>query len=736
MSGSGTFYLHLQASDAALNETSVLHIQARIDNTAPIAPTSLTGVAWSNSLTSAPLRSWSSGSDSHSGISHYEYAIGTSVGGTQIRNWQNIGNVASITVTGLTLSNGVTYHPSIRLIDLAGNVSTVRNGASWTVDTTPPGAPSIVQDGMWSNSLTNSPNITFSSGSDAGSGLASHQIRIVRVSDGQEMRGWTTFLTGNSLSGLTLQHNISYRAEVRAVDNAGNTSSISSSDGWTVDTEHPVVPSEFSLGAVPYSLTRSPDLNFNSGSDALSGVSQYQARLIRTSDSQVMKDWATVNSGQKLTGMSLTHNVNYTIQLRVVDNASNIANVSSLNFNTHPSGYFLISPDGSSISPKCSIHNNGKVRCWGTNNQGQLGDGTTTDRLSPTAINSSEEFIALTVGYSYGCALSSQNKVFCWGRNNVGQLGDGTFVDRLSPVAVDPSESYRLIKSNNGNSTCGLTVSDKLKCWGHNTEGLLGDGSMVNQNLPVCIDCAEDYVDFGLGGYHGCALTKSGKIKCWGKNSVGQVGDGTSATKFTPVEIDSATIYVKLNVSNSVNCALTSGKNIKCWGLNYRGAIGDGTTVNKLSPTLIDSATQYDSVLTSTENTCGIRINGQIKCWGSNSHGQVGNGTNHFSAYPNVLSPILIDSSTTYISLSLGSGTTCGLTSSNDLKCWGGLSGTGTINNRTFPVLVDSGIKYSAINAPRTCAITSNSKLKCWGYQVGDGSSSANVRETPVLVPD
>ena len=130
----------------------------------------------------------------------------------------------------------------------------------------------------------------------------------------------------------------------------------------------------------------------------------------------------------------------------------------------------------------CAINTAGTTLCWGLNQDGQLGDGTRTQRPSPTGVSGA--FVALTAGVRHTCGLSAAGAAFCWGDNTFGQLGDGTTTDRLTPTAVSGSLAFAYIKAGDL-FTCGITSTGVAYCWGDNEYGQLGDGSTTPRSLPV-----------------------------------------------------------------------------------------------------------------------------------------------------------------------------------------------------------------------------------------------------------
>jgi hypothetical protein len=246
----------------------------------------------------------------------------------------------------------------------------------------------------------------------------------------------------------------------------------------------------------------------------------------------------------------------------------------------------------------CYIFNTGAVKCWGDNQYGQLGDETTFDRSSPVAVSGlSSGVVAITGGGEHTCALLNSGAVKCWGYNSDGQLGDGTTVDRSSPVAVSGLSSGVVAITGGRYFTCALLDSGAVKCWGSNRDGQLGDGTTVNRSSPVTVKNAigEDVTDvlaISAGFQHTCALLNTGAVKCWGHNSDGQLGDGTTFNSSSPVAVSGlASGVLSVTAGRYHNCAVLTSGAVKCWGRNSNGQLGDRTTVNRSSPVAVSGLT-------------------------------------------------------------------------------------------------------------------------------------------------
>jgi hypothetical protein len=229
------------------------------------------------------------------------------------------------------------------------------------------------------------------------------------------------------------------------------------------------------------------------------------------------------------------------------------------------------------------------VLCWGANSSGQLGDGTTTGRLTPVPVSGLTDSVkTVAVGRYHTCALTTSGGVLCWGYNKEGQLGDGTTTDRLTPDAVSGLAGGVAAVSTHAYHACALTTgAGVLLCWGDNERGQLGDGTTIDRLTPVVVSALPLGVGgVSVGGAHTCAVTTAGDLLCWGYNGDGRVGDGTTTDRSTPTAVSGLDGGVAAVAAGGLHtCALTRGGAVACWGFNGLGAVGDGTTTDRWTPT-------------------------------------------------------------------------------------------------------------------------------------------------------
>jgi alpha-tubulin suppressor-like RCC1 family protein len=237
-----------------------------------------------------------------------------------------------------------------------------------------------------------------------------------------------------------------------------------------------------------------------------------------------------------------------------------------------------------------ALASTGAVYAWGYNAFGQLGDGTGTNRLTPvpTALPGGTTVAAISAGWSYSLALTSSGSVLAWGWNAEGELGDGTGVQRLTPVSVLAPATGVTAISAGSNHNLALRSDGTVLSWGLNNFGQVGDGTNVNRTAPVLVSLPPGASVTGVsaGGGHSLAVRSDGTVLAWGWNSNGQLGDGTKTNRSTPVTVSlpGGATATRLAGGYQHSLALTPSGAILAWGANSAGQLLDGTTVDKLSP--------------------------------------------------------------------------------------------------------------------------------------------------------
>lgn len=284
----------------------------------------------------------------------------------------------------------------------------------------------------------------------------------------------------------------------------------------------------------------------------------------------------------------------------------------------------------------CGVDVAGGMRCWGRNVEGQIGNGafssvggiiTTFPYLKAATLANVRNVAA---GYRHSCAVTISGGAMCWGDNSAGQLGDSTKISRATPQFVPGLATLVSAIKPGQFHTCAITTGGAAKCWGNNSHGQVGDGTL-NEHLTLTdvFGLSTGVKTISLGIDFSCALTTAGGVKCWGKNGDGQLGDGTLVDKLTPVDVIGLASGVS-NISSGTaqTCALMNSGGVKCWGFNIDGRLGDGTVVSRTVPVdVVGMTSGVSAISTGFYQSCAALIGGGVKCWGNNSFGQLGDNT-------------------------------------------------------------------------------------------------------------
>lgn len=400
----------------------------------------------------------------------------------------------------------------------------------------------------------------------------------------------------------------------------------------------------------------------------------------------------------------------------------------------------------------------------------------TTAFSPPASPASAAGIVAIAAGGNHSCALTAAGAVFCWGENEYGQLGDGTTVDRSAPVAVPSLTSGVAAIAVGGNHTCALSVSGAVKCWGSNRYGQLGNGltsGLFPNPTPIDVSGLSSGVTAIIaGGVHTCVISADGAAKCWGWNRYGQVGAGQACGSIctVPTQVVGLTSGVlALDAGDLHTCAIIDGDSLKCWGDDELGQVGGDTADTCTDPLLqhqpcsfspievIGLASDVSNVSAGSGHTCAV-VSDAAKCWGNNTAGQVGDGGACGSLCG---TPVNVSGLSSGVSaIATGRAHSCA-TTTGGVKCWGDnafgqlADGGAPIDHNTpvaacatsacavacitKPCETQLDASVSILGSDHGCVITVAGALRCWGRnssgQVGDGTFEQRAAPVDVLDP-
>ena len=312
--------------------------------------------------------------------------------------------------------------------------------------------------------------------------------------------------------------------------------------------------------------------------------------------------------------------------------------------------------------------------------------------------------------------LASSCSMFSWGRNASGQLGDGTTTETLTPVAAPGDDWY---SSSNGWGIHRCALKDDLTawCWGSGNGGALGQSSSSDSLVPVQVGTDSDWLEITNGWLFSCGVQLDGTLWCWGDNQLGKTGLGVSTgDTLVATQIGTDTNWNHVSSGYSHSCATKTDGTMYCWGATGFGQLGIGLGFGSASTPQLVNGTGWAKVYAGYFSTCGIKTDGTGWCWGYNGNGELGLG----STASEVTSPAQIGSDTDWFMFGGGNFHNCGIKGTpKQTYCWGynggGAIGDGTSVNSNTPVYVSNDYTWISAGTSMTCGIATDATLDCWG---------------------
>jgi alpha-tubulin suppressor-like RCC1 family protein len=396
----------------------------------------------------------------------------------------------------------------------------------------------------------------------------------------------------------------------------------------------------------------------------------------------------------------------------------------------------------------CALLETGSVRCWGTDHEGEIGDGgaLSTNALVPTPVSGLSSAVQVVAGSEHTCALLSGGAMRCWGNDDAGQIGDG-FLGvnaETTPVAVKlPTSPLPIALTASTADTCVVMADGTARCWGTNFAGQIGDGTTTVRPTATAVLGLTGAVAVAAGETHTCAVLADESVRCWGDNSKGQLGNGTTSPSKTPTSVagGGGSVTARLiALGKDFSCAERADSTVACWGNGQGGALGNGTqTAVQTTPVAVLNLRGATALAAGSAHVCTRLATGAADCWGGGLQGQLGNGQHTADA----LTPVGVSSLAGAVALTGGVSHTCALLASGTVECWGGNFhgplGDGTQTERDSPAPVSglTGAIQIAAGGSHTCALVFDGTVRCWGDdtqgELGDGATNT-IRLTPVAV--
>ncbi len=426
-------------------------------------------------------------------------------------------------------------------------------------------------------------------------------------------------------------------------------------------------------------------------------------------------------------------------------------------------------------SNTCALLDTGAVWCWGQNTSGELGNGTTgLHERTPQLVVGIDGIRNRAIDVSPSCAVLEHGEIRCWGSDQQGQRGDGGGAEADSglPVQVsgiDGVSKKAIAVASTSASSCAILQGGAITCWGSRKYGQVGDGSSSEtpRYLPVNVTgidgTSAKATQVVVGWNHACAVLSTGAVRCWGRDLEGQLGDGIddAANEASPVPVNGidgvSAKAIQISADGNSTCAVLDDGVASCWGSDTREVLGNDDLVaeNRPTPTPVSGIDGINKIAAEIRmgiyHACVRLESGAVECWGQNVFGQLGNGLTSSDIVPTP-SPVLdLDgSSSDNFAVSLAVSTvpqSCVITEEGSMKCWGraggGALGDGgtDLENKARPTEVlraDRSIVDLATASAHACALDSNGAVFCWGSdtlgQLGNGDEPETYQAYPVAV--
>ena len=383
-----------------------------------------------------------------------------------------------------------------------------------------------------------------------------------------------------------------------------------------------------------------------------------------------------------------------------------------------------------------ALKNDGTLWAWGSNSNGQLGDGTTAGRTAPVQTIGLSGITGIAAGMNFSLALKNDGTLWAWGSNNAGQLGDNTTTNKTTPVQTNGINEIKSIAAGFYHGMA-LKIDGTVWAWGQNVSGQLGDGTVSQKKIPTEVINLKGVTDIAAGENHSAALKNDGTIWIWGANQYGQLGDGADLYSAEFIQINGINNITELSAGNSHILALKSDGSVWAWGNNKDGQLGDGTTINKITPIQVTNLSSVIAIAAGDSHSIALKNDGTVWSWGSNSFGKLGDGT-----MVNKKTPVQVTGLYGIVAIAAGYNHNIAVKSDGSVWAWGyngsGQLGDGTTANKSTPVQAAGigGIIEAAAGMGHSMALKNDGTVWAWGNngvgQLGDNTTSSKT--IPVLI--
>ena len=723
-SGDGTYYIHVQARDSIGNESLVKSVSA-ILNSKIVSPSALS-VAKSPDNDRTPSITVTNVVPGDQVTLYHDSRCTKAQGSGTVPS-----GATSIVIQADSLPRDGLYNYYVKITNTTNNTQNcLADKVAYVLDTTPPSPPSRI---------TVTPNTGNNPQPEVQIRSITPQNRIALYTEETCHDNYrvgsavaqTTYIKITLDTPLTLK-TTPYRLYARAEDPAGNFSHCSTSFASYTLTK-PDAPNKLTLiTPTPNNkhlyINRTPTIR-------VEGIQRNRKIQIYSQSNCTGKVLGESTSSNSISvdvtlSIALNKGTMYRLYARDGTYTSNPSNCSSMSIE-----YFTYHPLALGYEHSCYLFQNGEIKCWGANDSGQLGQGhinsfgdeaseINISLLSSVRLGSSRSVKAITAGGTHTCAILDNSQVKCWGSNEFGNLGLG-HNSAIGDQANEMSNNLVYVSLGNGRTvkaisagqwhTCAILDNDKVKCWGRNRNGQLGQGNAIDRGDQASeIGNNLAYTNLGTGrtakaisagGTHTCAILDNDTLKCWGNNQYGQLGQGhinnignnpnEMGNNLLAIDLGAGLTAKAISAGFEHTCVILNNDNVKCFGRNHFGQLGLGDTQdrggasNEMGSQLLSvnlgTGRLAKAISAKGSHSCAILDNNELKCWGANDYGQLGqNDQDNRGDALNEMGIHLpyIDlgtkSQSTYLAkiIATGSHHTCTLlfissTFINDVKCWG-----------------------------------------------------------------
>ena len=355
---------------------------------------------------------------------------------------------------------------------------------------------------------------------------------------------------------------------------------------------------------------------------------------------------------------------------------------------------------------------NANLLTWGTNNNGELGQGNTTNRSSPIQVGTLTNWKQVSLGGDASACVKTDGTLWTWGVGTFGgRLGLNDEIDRSSPVQVGTLTNWKQVSFGTNSSAC-VKTDGTLWLWGDNQYGQLGLSDTTNRSSPVQVGSLTNWKQVSCSGSGTGCIKTDGTLWTWGDNTgYGKLGLGDTTSRSSPVQVGSLTNWKQIDFSGDTALCIKTDGTLWAWGLNNNGQLGLGDRTYRSSPVQVGSLTDWKQVSCIGNSTACIKIDGTLWTWGLNSDGKLG-----LADTIDKSSPVQVGSLTNWKQVTAKGIITACVKTDGTLWVWGtpgafkGALGLGDTISRSSPVQVGvlTNWKQVSIGTFHTACVKSN----------------------------